>query len=173
MTKKKVKAAARKSNRKTKAIDIGDDPFVQRLKALRIKLGLSQRGFASAVGTTGAYLSELEAGRSKPGYHFLRNSYRELRISPLYLLTGEGPMIMLKSPDEEPGSILCYFLSPDGNYKDDFSPLMLEMIRYCQQSQTLKFAMLEFFNRYLFDNRRMIEAEIAAEQQETPKPPVQ
>ncbi len=173
MTKKKVKAAASKSNRKTKDIDIGDDPFEQRLKAIRSKLGLSQRGFAGAIGTTGAYLSELEAGRSKPGYHFLRNAYRELRINPLYLLAGEGPMIMIKSPDEETGSILGYFLSPDGSYKDDFSPLMLEMIRYCQQSQTLKFAMLEFFKRYLFENRRMIESEIAARQPDTQTSPVQ
>jgi len=173
MTNKKVKAAASKIKRKTKNIDIEDDPFVQRLKAIRIKLGLSQRGFASAVGTTGAYQSELEAGHSKPGYHFIRNAYRELRISPLYLLTGEGPMIMLKSPDEETGNVLDYFLSPDGTYKDDFSPLMLEMIRYCQQSQTLKLAILEFFKRYLFENRRMIEAEINTGPGETPKPPVQ
>ena len=159
MTKKKVKTASHKSKRKPKDIDNEEDPFEQRLKDIRTKLGLSQRGFASAVGITGAYQSELEAGHSKPGYHFLRNAYRELRISPLYLLTGEGPMIMLKSPYEETGSILDYFLSPDGTYKDDFSPLMLEMIRYCQQSQTLKMAILEFFKRYLFENRQMVEAE--------------
>jgi hypothetical protein len=67
--------------------------------------------------------------------------------------------MMLKSPDEEIGSVLGYFLSPDGIYKDDFSPLMLEMIRYCQRSQTLKLAVLEFFKWYLFENSRMIEAE--------------
>jgi len=173
MTKKKVKAAARKGRMKAKDIDNENDPFDQRLKAIRLKLGLSQRGFACAAGITGSYLSELEAGRSKPGYHFLRNAYRKLRISPLYLLTGEGPAMMLKSPDEEPGSALGYFLSPDGTYKDEFSPLMLEMLRYCQQSQTLKMAVLEFFKLYLFENSRMIEAEIEKGQRDTTTPSVQ
>jgi transcriptional regulator with XRE-family HTH domain len=60
----------------------------QRIKALRLQRGLSQRDL-SAPGMSYAYLSRIEAGERRPSLSALIELAARLETSALYLATGK------------------------------------------------------------------------------------
>jgi transcriptional regulator with XRE-family HTH domain len=66
--------------------------YGDRLKELRATLNLSQKNFAKQLGIAASFLSELEKGKTKPGYNFLINLYETFDISPSWVLLGKGSM---------------------------------------------------------------------------------
>jgi len=64
----------------------------ERIKQLRISLNMTQRGFGSALGTSASYISELEKGKSKPGYDLIFTLYKIYNVSLVWLIAGEGEM---------------------------------------------------------------------------------
>ncbi|MCP5051985.1 MAG: helix-turn-helix transcriptional regulator, partial [bacterium] len=71
----------------------------QRIKGLREGLGLNQKEFARGLRLSNTYLSELEKGRSAPGYDFFFHASRHYKINPLFLLHGYEPRFI---PQDEP-----------------------------------------------------------------------
>jgi transcriptional regulator with XRE-family HTH domain len=82
----------------------------KRVKMIRKELQISQKDFANKINISGSYLSEIEAGKSKPGYDFLFNISRICNVSLAYVLHGigeiftgidYGPSITGKEPEHD------------------------------------------------------------------------
>ena len=123
--------------------------FATRLKMIRGQLHLSQKDFAAQLDFAGSYLSEIESGKTRPGFEFFYKISKIFKINPVYLLHGEGPIFL------ETGKSW---------YEDiDFGSLnegVQEMIWHMNNAPTVAHALLEFFARYLYTNRDFITAEI-------------
>ncbi|MCP5107421.1 MAG: helix-turn-helix transcriptional regulator [bacterium] len=124
-----------------------------RLTMIRKKLKLSQRRLAAACGMSNNYLCEVEKGQHQPGYDFLKEVVNRYRINFRYLTTGEGPMFQgpavpapVKTERKAAGKA-------DGAGKTEIDKMLWHMERV----PAVKHAVLECFNRYLYDNKAMIE----------------
>lgn len=73
----------------------------ERLKALRLKLNLTQSAFASRIGTTQNVVANYEIGRRNPSSSALNNICKEFNVSETWLRTGEGEMFQPKSRNDE------------------------------------------------------------------------
>ncbi|MDQ1355560.1 MAG: Helix-turn-helix protein, partial [Acidobacteriota bacterium] len=110
---------------------------------------LSQRDFAAQLDIAGSYLSEIEAGKTRPGFEFFYKTSKIFKINPIYLLHGKGTI----------------FLETEKSwYHDiDFGTMNREvqnLIWHMAKAPTLSHAMLEFFARYLYANQELIAAEM-------------
>lgn len=73
----------------------------ERLKALRLKLNLTQSAFASRIGTTQNVVANYEIGRRNPSSSALNNICKEFNVNEAWLRTGEGEMFQPKSRNDE------------------------------------------------------------------------
>ncbi|NIM14430.1 MAG: helix-turn-helix domain-containing protein [Candidatus Aminicenantes bacterium] len=137
-----------------------------RLKLIRKKLRKTQKTFARGCGMSDNYMSEIEAGRYNPGYDFLKNAVKRYKINFGYLATGEGPMFM--DPAANPGTNTTTAAdaktrketkSKSHDY-DETDDEIEKMLRYMKQIRPLKYAMLAYFNQYLYENKGMIEEQL-------------
>lgn len=64
----------------------------ERIRAIRLKEGLTQTEFASIIGVSGNRLSEYETKGDPPKSNILASIYRNFNVDALWLLTGEGSM---------------------------------------------------------------------------------
>lgn len=128
--------------------DLSTD-FGNRLKIARGQLHLSQKDFAAKLDIAASYLSEIESGKTRPGFEFFYKTTKIFKINPVYLLHGEGAIFL------ETGK--------SWHHDIDFgslNPEVQELIWHMKEAPTVAYAMLEFFSRYLYNNRDLIEAEI-------------
>ncbi|MCX6584874.1 MAG: helix-turn-helix domain-containing protein [Candidatus Aminicenantes bacterium] len=133
--------------------------FGNRLKIARGQLHLSQRDFAAQLDIAGSYLSEIESGKTRPGFEFFYKTSKLFKINPVYLLHGEGGV----------------FLDTERQwYHDiDFGSLNREvhdLIWHLFNAPTVSHAMLEFFARYKYANEDFITAEIKKTREKKEKP---
>lgn len=137
----------------------------ERIKEIRRELRISQKEFAEKIEISGSFLSEVEANKSKPGYEFLNNIILTFNVNPLYLMTGKGNMFLKRDSGE--------WTVPDDEY-GEFGAIVKKMLLYFKMSPQVKMAVLEFFQRYIHENKDLIEAEIKkypeAQQQEPHQP---
>jgi transcriptional regulator with XRE-family HTH domain len=123
--------------------------FGKRLREVRRILKISQRDFAIILDIAGSYLSEIESGKTRPGFDFFYKISKYFKINPVYLLHGEGTVFV-----EEKSSL----------YKDiDFGPLdqdVQKLIWYLERSPMVCFAILEYFTRYLHMHYPLIEEDM-------------
>jgi transcriptional regulator with XRE-family HTH domain len=123
--------------------------FGKRLREVRGILKLSQKDFASILDIAGSYLSEIEAGKTRPGFSFFYKISSLFMINPAYLLHGEGTVFV-----EEKSRL----------YQDlDFGPLdqdVQKLIWYLERSPMVCFAVLEYFTRYLHMHYPLIEEDM-------------
>ena len=122
-----------------------------RVKMIRKELRISQKDFANKINVSGSYLSEIEAGKSKPGYDFLFNISKICNVSLAYVLHGVGeiftgidygPTISSKEP---------------GN---DHIETIEELIWYLERSTLLKLNVMGFAAKFIYDNETAIKKEI-------------
>ncbi|WP_294346794.1 translesion error-prone DNA polymerase V autoproteolytic subunit [Prosthecochloris sp.] len=64
----------------------------ERIRAIRLKEGLTQTEFARKIGVSGNRLSEYETKGDPPKANILASIYRNFDVDALWLLTGEGSM---------------------------------------------------------------------------------
>ena len=69
-----------------------------RVKDVRVSVSLNQRDFGSKIGVTTSIVSELERGKTRVSAELIRIISESFRVSPAWLLTGEGSMFL---PTEE------------------------------------------------------------------------
>ncbi|MCP5109012.1 MAG: helix-turn-helix domain-containing protein [bacterium] len=136
--------------------------FGKRLKEARKQLHISQKDFAARLEIAGSYLSEVEAGKTRPGFEFFYKVSKLFRINTDYLLHGQGPVFW----EEE-----------SLPYRDvDFGSLNREiqnLIWYMEHSPIVQFAMLEHFSRYLYQYAEVIEKEVEKNREKKkPIPPL-
>lgn len=64
----------------------------ERIRAIRLKEGLTQAEFARKIGVSGNRLSEYETKGDPPKSNIIASIYRNFDVDALWLLTGEGSM---------------------------------------------------------------------------------
>lgn len=126
-------------------IDVG-----KRLKDLRRQLDISQKDFAAQLDISSSYLSEIESGKTKPGYNFLRLIAKTFRINPSWILLEEGDIFL----DNEDG--------PNISEKDfgDATDRVKELLYYMKKSPLVQSTVLGFFIKFLYDNEDIINKDI-------------
>ncbi len=63
-----------------------------RIRRIRDKLGLMQKDFAKELGISAPTLSDLEAGRSRPGFDILVRLSERFHVNVYHVLFGKGEM---------------------------------------------------------------------------------
>ena len=94
--KKKKLLASDENEDKTLLIEFG-----KRVKQIRKDLNFSQREFGKELGLSGSFLSEIEYGKTKPGYDFFWNIHRKFNVDLYYLLKGTGKPFIIPE-DQKP-----------------------------------------------------------------------
>lgn len=122
-----------------------------RVKMIRKELRISQKDFANKINTSGSYLSEIEAGKSKPGYDFLFNISKICNVSLAYVLHGVGEMFT--GIDYGP---LVTGKEPEHDHIDTLE----ELIWYLERSPLLKHNVMGFAAKFIYDNETAIKKEI-------------
>jgi transcriptional regulator with XRE-family HTH domain len=123
----------------------------KRVKMIRKELRISQKDFANKINISGSYLSEIEAGKSKPGYDFLFNISKICNVSLAYVLHGVGeiftgidygPTITSKEPEQ------------------DHIDTLEELLWYLERSPLLKHNVMGFAGKFIYDNEAAVKKEI-------------
>lgn len=73
----------------------------ERLKALRIALGITQSEFARRISITRNFISLIESGLRIPSDRTIQDICREFRVDEIWLRTGEGSMFRPMSRSDE------------------------------------------------------------------------
>jgi transcriptional regulator with XRE-family HTH domain len=123
-----------------------------RIKQARKTLRIQQKEFASSLGISASYLSEVESGKIKPGFEFFVKITGQFNVNPMYLLHGEEPVI-IRPVDKLaalPGIEEIGLRYPD----------LHQMIWYVTHSKMVGFGVLEFFQRYLAKYEDVIHKEL-------------
>lgn len=66
----------------------------QRIKTLRMELGLTQTAFADKIGITGAAITRMEKGDRNPSEQTIISICREFGVNEEWLRSGEGNMFI-------------------------------------------------------------------------------
>lgn len=142
--------------RRSEFIELG-----MRLTMIRKKLKMSQRRFAAACGMSNNYLCEVEKGQHQPGYDFLKKIVNRFKVNFNYLTTGEGPMFQAAAaPAKEETKT-----KPAGKTGGTDKGEIEKMLWHMERVPVVRHAVLEFFNRYLYDNKVMIEDALPEKQE--------
>ena len=73
----------------------------ERLRELRLALGLTQKAFGEKIGLQNSSIATYESGRNKPSGAAIKQICDRFRVNERWLRTGEGEMFVPCSPDEE------------------------------------------------------------------------
>ena len=135
----------------------------QHLKKIRKHLGIKQEDFAKGLDITGGYLSEIETGKKKPSFNILNKLVDRYYVNISYLFTGKGSYFIQPGKDQPP--------VPEANHpsiRDDMK-IIKEMQWYIDNIPVVRYAILEFFKSYLFNNRDMINEEVETFREKNPE----
>lgn len=124
--------------------------FGLRLKTVRSRLGMMQKDFAAKISITPAFLSEIESGKSRPGFDVIRAIAETFNVNLHYLYFGIGDMFF--SPYRQTGEESLNTCIKDEKFG--------EMMYYFKRAPVVKYAIYEFFSNYIHKNMDMIEAEM-------------
>lgn len=124
--------------------------FASRVKHVRKTLNIKQKDFATRLGISGASLSDIEKGKSKPGHDFFYRIYKEFNVNLYYLLFAEGDMFI------NPLRLHNLESSDFAVASDDAH----EFLWYFQRSKILQYFMLGHYHTVMQMNRESIENEI-------------
>lgn len=106
--------------------------MVNRIKAVRESLKLSQREFGEKLGVSRDVISNIEYGRVQPKELFLKHICQLYRVNEHWLKTGEGEMFD-ESPEET--SKLDEALSIFKSLRPEFQDYALEQIKKLAELQ--------------------------------------
>ena len=119
----------------------------ERLQFIRKRLKITQKDFARELGISGASLSEVEAGNTKPMIELYFHTTKKFNVSQDYLLFGVGDMFL---EEDSPG------ISTGMNDKE----FMEKFLFYFKNSKLVRTAMMGHFTTFLLDNEATIEKDI-------------
>ena len=91
-----------------------------------------------------------------PGFDFFYKLTANYNINPLYLLHGKGEMFL-----EEDNESLKKREPVEKDYGDS-NRKVHDLLWYIERSHLFKYAVLEFFTRYLIKNREELKEEIGS-----------
>ncbi len=129
-----------------KLIELG-----KRVKMIRREMHISQKDFAAKINISGSFLSEIEAGKSKPGYDFLYNVSRVCNVSLPYVLHGVGGMFT--DIDYKPDMI-------SKEPEDERITSMDEILWYAERSTLFRHTVLSHAAKFVYDNQETMKKEM-------------
>jgi transcriptional regulator with XRE-family HTH domain len=130
------------------------DEVGERVKSIRKSMDLTLRSLGDNIGMAASYISEIEKGKTKPGFEFIYKLSRLYKVNPLYLLYGEEPVYL-----EEEGAGQAE--KPSYNFSEgEIARKVEELLWYMERSEMVRFAIFEAFARYKRTNAKMIEEEV-------------
>lgn len=124
-----------------------------RLKLIRKALGLSQKEFAAGLDISASYLSEIESGKTKPGFNFTVLIYEKYNINPAWFLVEEEEMFLVE--DDQKGSANPGQFDFGGQTEE-----VMEMLKYMSQSPFVQSTVLSHFMKFLYENEDIILKDI-------------
>lgn len=83
----------------------------ERIKKIRIELGLSQEEFGRRLGVTRGAVTNIELNKVEPKPLFIDLICREFNVDENWLRTGEGEMFRQQSRDEEMAALMGQLLA--------------------------------------------------------------
>ena len=142
---------------------IREPEFGRRVKAVRRHLKLKQKEMAEKLNLSMTTLSDIETGRSYPGYDFFYNMVEHFNVNLYYLLFGRGEMLGLpvggvpfkdevKRRGKEGDEIILRVERGD----------IREFLDYFFRSRVVQYYVMGEFYKYLNKERKSIEADIEA-----------
>lgn len=135
-----------------------------RLREIRRQMAMKQKDFAAAMGVSPTYLSDIEAGRTGPGFYFFYRSTKHLDINPLYLLHGKKPVFikeMAEKKEEESRP------EPERWDFGENKARVEEMLSYIERSPLVKFDILSYFSELIIEKQEIIASDIRNQQQKS------
>ncbi|MCP5052335.1 MAG: helix-turn-helix transcriptional regulator [bacterium] len=129
----------------------------QRIKMVRKELHISQKHFARQINISGSFLSEVEAGKSKPGYEFFFNTSKVFKVHLPYLLHGVGEMFT----DINFGPVTA----SKEPYGDGITNVE-EMLWYIERVPTVKHTLLAYASKFIFENEALVKMELERSKEE-------
>ncbi len=124
----------------------------ERLRAIRFSLRLTQAEMADQLGVSNSFLSEIEKGKTKPGYEFLFNIYDIFDVSLNYLLKGKGDMFCGSGTGE-----YVEIEKPDGQIDN-----INQILWYTKRSRLVKHSFIGMASRFILENIDIIRKELKA-----------
>lgn len=97
----------------------------QRLKLLRKQFNLNQSDFALRIGVSQSAVAAWESGIRNPIDAIVQSICREFGVSESWLRTGDGPMFVAQSPDEQITAYVAKTLRGDNDFKKAVLSLLL------------------------------------------------
>ena len=85
----------------------------ERIKELRLKLGLSQEDFGRRLGVGRGAITNIELNKVEPKPLFVDLICEQFRVNKEWLETGDGPMLADMLPEGELATIWAQIKTPD------------------------------------------------------------
>ncbi len=131
------------------------EEFGDRLKRLRVELKINQKEMADTLEVSPSYISEIESGKTGPGFEFMYKLGHAYNISPLYLLHGREPKLLdgLSMGDTSTENTLYSYAE---FLKQDW---VKEIIYHLERSELVRWVIQEKLKSYLFQNKELLKEE--------------
>jgi transcriptional regulator with XRE-family HTH domain len=126
------------------------EEFGQRFKEIRQQLRMLQKDLAAGLDVSGSFLSEIENGKTNPGFDFLKKIYINYNVNLHYLLDGRGEPFIDKTN-------MTLSSSPPTSPENE---KLKELLYYIENAPVVRYAVYEFFSNYQYKNRGMIEEDM-------------
>lgn len=126
--------------------------FGDRIKSFRFQLRKSQKEFAKILGISPSFLSDVEAGKTKPGYEFFKNITMKCNAHPIYLFLGKGDMFF-REINTEHDRLLAIAEDMLGSEQHILEKLLWDL----GHIELVRFAVLDFYSRYRYRNKDQID----------------
>ncbi|MCP4150656.1 MAG: helix-turn-helix transcriptional regulator [bacterium] len=123
----------------------------KRIRQVKVALNLSQKAMANKVSISEGFMSDLLAGRSKPGFDFVFKMSKVLKVNLYYLVHGIEPMFK-EDINTEP----IISKKPDGGQLKSFSEIMW----YAERSPMVKHTIVGHAVPFIYQNLDAIEKDI-------------
>lgn len=126
----------------------------ERLKKVRAHLKISQKDFAAYLGVAASYLSEIESGKTRPGYNFLIKLVEVFKVSSNWILLGTGEMFLTDENDWLIG-------------RQDFgeqTESIRKLLGYFAKSPLVRLSVMAFASKFLLTNEVSIRKDIEKNQ---------
>jgi len=122
----------------------------QRLQNIRKAIDINQKDFALEMEISGASLSEIEAGGSKPRIEIYYNLTRKYNVNIDYLLHGRGEMFRGPGQNDTTGI----------DKEDEFREFLETFLDYFEKSRLVRYAVMTHFTTFLEEKETLIEKNI-------------
>lgn len=135
----------------------------ERIKELRLKLGLSQDEFGRRLGVTRGAITNIELNKVEPKPLFIDLMCREFNVSETWLRTGDGEMFVSRSRSDAIAQEVNRFMA---NHPDSFRERLISLLIRLDEKQ---WEVLEQYARQLVDahdREPTIEERVEAYRQE-------